>query len=227
MTTENSGSHIQEPGAGAHRVDPVGVHDEARTPVRAQPVRHEAYPVHGESRRQQLVSWGAVWGGLVVTLALFLLLEFIFFALGWLDFAQGSQDTTAGLVTAILALVAFFVGGLTAGATSVWREGKGGLLHGILLWALGIVSILFLTLFGGGALFGSLASVLTQATQIQQAVNVPDVQLQEALSTARTGAGWAALGLVLPLVAAVLGGVIGGKIGSGVDDATHDGADRA
>lgn len=223
MTTENSGSRINEPATGATGATGVEpIHDEYRTPA-----RHGAFPVTSGGRRQELVSWGAVWAGLLVTLAVFLLLEFIFFALGWLDFAQGQQDSTAGVVTAILALVAFFVGGIVAGATSVWREGKGGLLHGILLWALGIVSILFLTLFGGGALFGAVADVLSQATSIQQAVDVPDVQLQEALGTARDAAGWAALSLLLPLVAAALGGSLGGKLGQRAHDNSPDGAAAA
>jgi cation transport ATPase len=220
--TENSDAAAPTTPAGtAPAHDRAAVHD-ARHVDDTEHGRYEAVRTPLTSRRHDLVSWGAVWAGLVVTLALFLLLEFVFFSLGWLEFARGATGTTAGLISALLAVVAFLVGGLTAGATSVWRDGKGGLFHGIVLWALGIVSIIFLTLFGGGALFGSLAGVLTQASQIQQAVNVPDVQLEEALSDARSGAVWAAVAVLLPLVAAALGGLLGGKLGSRAPDATTD-----
>ena len=219
MTTESSGAHAAEPTTGATYVQPTHSHDEPAHAVRHEPV---PVPVPAGTQRQDLVSWSAVWAGLIVTLALFLLLEFIFFALGWLTFSQGSPGSSAGIMTAVLALVAFFLGGVTAGATSVWRDGKGGLLHGILVWALGIIGMLFLTLFGGGALFGSVADVLTQATQIRQAVEVPEVQMDEALGVARDSATWAVLGLVLPLVTAALGGLIGGKMGSRASDDGRD-----
>ena len=102
-----------------------------------------------------------MWAGLVVALPTFLLLELAFFALGWLT--PGANDAGAGyaVITGLLGLFAFFLGGLTAGSTAMWRGVRSGLLHGIMVWALGVVSFLFLTLFGGGALFGSLADVLT------------------------------------------------------------------
>ncbi|WP_225755296.1 hypothetical protein [Actinotalea sp. Marseille-Q4924] len=173
------------------------------------------------TRRQELVSWGAVWAGLVVTIAVFLLLQLVFFSLGALGLGEGSE-ASGGIISAVIALVAFFLGGITAGATSVWREGRGGLFHGIVLWALGIVAIVFLTLFGGGALFGSLADVLGQTARIQQSAGAPDVDIQSAIDSARTGARWAVLGLLLPLVAAAVGGLVGGKLGSKAPDATPD-----
>ena len=210
MTHDNSGAHAREPRAEpAHTTPRVEEHTESRTPAGYSGAT--TLPTH--TRPHELVSWGAVWAGLLITLAVFLLLEFIFLALGWLTFSQGQPGSTAGVVSAILALVAFFIGGMTAGATSIWRNAKGGLLHGLLVWALGTVAIIFLTLFGGGALLGSVATVMAQASSLQQAGNVPDVQLQEALSTARTAAGWASLSVVLPLASAALGGLLGGKIG--------------
>lgn len=205
MTTNSNDPVAREPRvaptSGATRVDDTAV---------------VGYGVHDDvaAQRKKLVSWGAIWAGLVISIALFLLLEFVFFALRWLDFSQGSPGGETGVITAILFLVSFLVGGMTAGATSAWRDATGGLFHGIALWALGVVAIIFLTLFGGGALFGSVASVVAEATQIQQAVNVPEVELDEAVSTAREGSGWAALGLLLPLIAAAVGGAIGGKMGS-------------
>lgn len=215
MTAESSGAHARGPATtdGVTTGPAVGAEPAVGATAMGHPEPRDGVAVSVGRRHDPLVSWGAVWAGLIVTLAVFLLLQFIFFALGWLDIAQGETDATTGLISAVLGLVAFFVGGVVAGATSVWREGKGGLLHGILVWALGLVGIIFLTLFGGGALFGSVAEVLSQATNLQQAVNVPDVQLDEAVSAARTGTAWAVLGLVLYLAAAAIGGAVGGKMG--------------
>lgn len=224
MTSESSrtGTRAADRTHEGTRLDD-GVH--GATPAHeAHVVEHdhrEGFALPSRSRRQELVSWGAVWAGLVVTIAVFLLLQLVFFALGALGIGEDSE-AASGIISAIIALVAFFLGGVTAGATSVWREGKGGLFHGVVLWALGVVAIVFLTLFGGGALFGSVADVLAQTASIQQSVNVPDVDMQNAVDSARTGARWAVLGLLLPLVAAAIGGLVGGKLGSKAPDATPD-----
>lgn len=215
MTT-SSNPNASEPAVGAHRAAPPA------NPAPVDAAHREGVALAVATRRQDLVSWSAIWAGLVVAISLFLLLELIFFSLGWLEFGEGGTGTTAGVITAILALIAFLVGGIAAGATSVWREGNGGLFHGIALWALGMVAIVFLTLFGGGALFGSVANVMTQAATLQQASGMPEVQMQEALETARTGAAWAVLAMLLPLLAAAVGGVIGSKLGSKASDATTD-----
>ncbi len=165
----------------------------------------------GPVERRDRVRWGPVWAGLVVTLSTFLLLELVFLALGWLSLAQGEADSTAGWTSGVIGLVAFFIGGLTAGATAMWRSVKDGLLQGVVMWALTTMGIIFLTLFGGGALFGSAADVLTQVASIQR-TNVPDVDLDSAVRTARSATNWAVLGLVLSLVAAGLGGALGGRM---------------
>lgn len=205
MTTESSGAH-------ARVREPDLVPETSRPPAR----REEVAVSVGDQRRDP-IRWGAVWSGLIVTLAVFILLEIGFFALGWLTFAQGNPGTTAGLVSALIVLVAFFVGGFVAGGTSIWRGAREGVMHGTMVWALGIVAIIFLTLFGGGALFGSLATALSQASSLQEAVNVPEAQLDQAVDSARGSAGWAVLGLVLSLLAAAVGGLLGVKTGSRKD----------
>jgi hypothetical protein len=232
--TENSsrrtGAQAADRTHAVDRTDPHGAtpaHDTHAHDTHAHDthVEHDHREGYGyaplpRSRRQSLVSWGAIWAGLVVTIATFLLLQLLFFSFGALDI--GEEGNTAGIVSAILAVVAFLLGGIVAGATSVWREGKGGLFHGIALWALGVVAIVFLTLLGGGALFGALADVMGQTAALQQNVNAQDVDMQEAVDAARTGARWAVVGLLLPLVAAAAGGAIGGKMGQNAPDATVD-----
>lgn len=58
----------------------------------------------------------------------------------------GADRRPAHVVLLELTFVA--LGGLTAGATAMWRGVQSGLLHGILVWALGVVAFAFLTLFG-------------------------------------------------------------------------------
>ena len=176
-----------------------------------QVVREAPVNVNVPGQRGDQVRWGPVWAGLIVALPTFLLLELAFFALGWLDLGQPGNQ--ASLVSGLIGLFAFFLGGLTAGATAMWRGLNTGLLHGILVWALGVVAFLFLTLFGGGALLGTFGTIAAQVVNLNQlTANAPEVQAQQAIDTARDAASWAVLGLGLSIVASALGGVIGAKI---------------
>jgi hypothetical protein len=85
-----------------------------------------------EDRRDR-VRWGPIWAGAAVVLTVFIVLQLLFFALGWLDLSFNGRDGSgvpAGVVTGVLALIAFFVGGLTAGASTMWRMAGDGMLHG-------------------------------------------------------------------------------------------------
>ncbi len=84
----------------------------------------------------------------------------LFFALSIIDLGVNGegQSTIASIVSAILALIAFFVGGLMAGSTAASRDSDEGLLHGVLTWAVGIVAILGFGLLGSGALLGNLSN---------------------------------------------------------------------
>jgi hypothetical protein len=172
-----------------------------------------------ENRRDR-VRWGPIWAGAAVVLTVFIVLQLLFFALGWLDLSFNGRDgsgAAAGIVTGVLALIAFFVGGLVTGASTMWRKAGDGMLHGLLVWALSVLGILALTLIGGTALLGPLASVASQAPGAGQAAqNIDPVQ---ALNTARDTAGWAALGLGAAAAAAAIGGIAGSKVWPSREDA--------
>ena len=174
--------------------------------------------------RRDRVRWGPVWAGLVVALPTFLLLQLATLALGWWD-VTGGTGNNADWISSVNGLIALFLGGLTAAASAVWRGISDGLLHGILVWALTVVTLLFLTLFGGGALLGSLAGAITDVAGVQQS-DLPDVAAGEAAQVARSGASWAVLGLGLSLVAAALGGVLGAKMWPSRDDVEGDRGER-
>src|SRR5690348_14526972 len=70
------------------------------------------------------VRWGPIWAGLLTTLSLFLLLELMAYAFGWLTLGSGAGNFPAGAtrtaawVTGIIGLISFFLGGLLTGATA-------------------------------------------------------------------------------------------------------------
>ncbi len=164
------------------------------------------------------VRWGPVWAGVLAVLTTFIVLQLLFFALGILDLGfDGGEGSslTASIVTGVLALIAFFIGGLLAGASTMWRGASDGLLHGVLVWALSVLGILALALIGGSSLLGPLAQLAGQAAQ--SGVQAPDVNIDpvQALNTARQSAGGTALGLGLAVAAAAIGGTIGSKMWPG------------
>jgi hypothetical protein len=164
------------------------------------------------------VRWGPIWAGLLTALTSFLLLELLFYWLGWLDLAGNSS----GLTTGILALIAFFLGGLVAGATTIWKGLFSGLLHGFLVWALGVVAFIALTFFGGSALLGSFGSLSNDLgvgpQQVQSTTNVTNQEANQVTNTAKDASGPAFWGLFLPLASSMLGGLIGSKIWPRKDD---------
>jgi hypothetical protein len=155
--------------------------------------------------RWDRVRWGPVWAGALTVLATYLVLQLLFFALGWLDFAvTGSSAVVATVVSVVLALVAFFVGGLTTGAALTWRGRRSdGILNGILVWALAVTVLLGIGLIGAGSLVGPLGSIVSQTGG--GAVSAAAVEV------ARTTAGWTALGLGLAALMAALGAGMGTK----------------
>ena len=180
-----------DPG-GAEQGPPVGVH---------APDRGASEVPFWRDR----VRWGPVWAGALVALAVFVVLQLFFFAVGVLGPGYGG-NTTGGIVSAVLGLVSFFIGGLLAGASTVWRGAGDGLLHGVLVWALSMLGILVLTLIGGSSVLGPLATLLGAQ---QQGISIDPVLV---LRSARDAAGWAALGLGLSVAAAAIGGMLGSKL---------------
>lgn len=191
-------------------------------------VHHEARPVPQTTsapvnvavgaERQDGVRWGPIWAGLLTALTTFILLELLFYALGWLTLDPGSNQpgTTKWLMTGILALVAFFLGGLVAGATTIWKSLFSGLLHGFMVWALGVAAFIALTFFGGSALLGSFGSLAHQLgvgpQQVQKSAHVTNSEADRLAAQAKDASGPAFWGLFLPLASAMLGGLIGTKV---------------
>ena len=211
------------PGSGATSVDPLDTttHDTTRTDrdvddrSRTQPA--DAHVRHDRTR------WGAVWTGTLTTLSIYIVLQLLFFALGWLDLGIDgtASSTTRAVVSGVLGLIAFFLGGVAAGASTLWHRANDGMVNGVVSWTATVLVLLTLALIGGGALLGSLADVATQFGDLRNAG--ADIDVASATQTARNTAGWAALGLGLSVIVSALGGSIGAKQwpGRGHRDSRH------
>ena len=213
----------RESGATASVVEHTGSgeHTGAIERPHTQHVSTEHVTTERSENRRDRVRWGPIWAGVLAVLTVFIVLQLLFFALGWLDLGfNGAAGTgaTAGIVTGVLALIAFFVGGLLAGASTMWRGAGDGLLHGVLVWALSVLGILAIALIGGSALLGPLAQLAGQAAQ--SGAQPPNVTIDpaQALNAARQSAGATALSLGLAVAAAAIGGTVGSKIWPGKKD---------
>jgi len=218
MTTpsgDNSTTRVEPTATSAGTEGTVGRH--ATVPSQYEPSAadhpdyyQEAPPPPPPDMRRDGIRWGAIWAGAVIAIATYLVLQLLFFALGLLDLGLDAQagGVAATVVSGILALVAFFVGGLVAGAAGLWTGRKEGLLQGVAMWAVTVVGILMITLIGGGALLGSAADAAAQLTGPRPA----EADVAELTRTARDAAGWSALGLGLAVFASALGGMVGSRM---------------
>ena len=183
--------------------------DDGGSPAHSDPMAEATrYPRGNEfPADRDLVRWGPLWAGVLITLASFLVLQLAIFAADL--FNDGGDAGTWLTVTA--GLLAFFLGGLVAGACALWHKVTHGLLNGALMWALATVGLLLLAVAGGGTLLGPISTVAADLGQIQELnlQNVPTEQVNDALDGARGAAGWSLLGLLLSLLASATGGALG------------------
>lgn len=166
------------------------------------------------------VRWGPIWAGLVTALATFLLLSAAAVAVGAVAVSAGADATTAGLggavASAVIALIAFFVGGFMASRTATVMQRGYGAVNGFLVWALGLVLILALAAFGLGSLFGAAGDLFAQYQQMGSPSSQA-VDPQQAAESVRNSSLGAFVGMLLPAVAATIGGFIGARTLAKVD----------
>jgi hypothetical protein len=160
------------------------------------------------------VRWGPIWAGLVTAIALFLLLSAAAVAVG-AQVVSGTSDAdeaglAGGIVSAVIALLAFLVGGYVAARTA-GVIGRGyGALNGFLVWALGIVIVLALAAFGLGSLFGASGDLFAQYQQMGQP-QPEGVDPDSVIEGIRNGSLGAFVAMLLPALAAALGGWLGSR----------------
>lgn len=170
-------------------------------------VEHDRVGLHNEAQtiRRDRIRWGPVWAGVVTAVGSYLFLMLALVALGIVDLSEGF--TGDAIASAIAALVAFFIGGVTAGATSMWQGADDGVLHGIVMWFTALVALLVLGSVGGGIALGSL-----DASDAFDRFSADQVDTEQANDDAEEAAGKALFGLSLALAAAAAGGAVGSKM---------------
>jgi len=165
----------------------VGIHDEAQT------------------IRRDRIRWGPVWAGIATAVGTYLFLQLALIATGWVELGDAAGDDA--IASGIAALVAFFLGGLTTGATAMWQGADDGLLHGIVMWFAALVAIIVFSAVGSGLALGSF-----DTADVFDDVTLDDIDTAQANDDARDAAGKALVALTLGLVAAAAGGAIGSKL---------------
>lgn len=155
--------------------------------------------VHPLARRR--ISWGAVFAGVIMALAVQILLAMLGVGVGLstVDTATGDTPsaTTLGIGAAIWwgvsYLVALFIGGYVAARLGGLLVSLDGALHGLLTWAFALIVSLYLLGTAVGSVVGGTFSVLSgtlsaagtgmkdAVPQIAQAAGVtPDLVQQKA-----------------------------------------------
>lgn len=163
---------------------------------------------------RDLVRWGPVVAGLVVAFTLFLLATVLLVAIGVQSIRVGDPNIDeaagmGGIITAIIALVAFLIGGYVAGRAAAVGGSVAGLLNGFLVWGLGMMLVLLLAGMGLGGVLGSAGELFQQYRAAGSPQ--PDVDPSDILRGIKDSAFPAFLSLALPAVAATLGGWLGGR----------------
>ncbi len=168
-----------------------------------EPVVTNTYPPVPAQR----ISWGAVFGGAVLSVGIWILLEVLGFAIG-LSVAHPARGLRgisigAGIWTLVAPLVALFVGGIVAGRLAGLVDRFGGALHGGVMWAL--------TMMFGVLLLGSLGRMLMNGVPPAAAGTVDQLRVNAAAVASQTGHAlfWVFGALLLALICSVLGATAG------------------
>jgi len=208
-STDESVQVIRQPGSdGATAAEAPGTSAPSwGRPTDVEPTyRTEVLPTPSGAR----VRGGPVWSGFAVAFATWLLLQLAIFALNLGDLTSsvtGSGGTAGLWWSGVAAVVALFVGGLVAGASSEWDGISTGILQGIVVWSMVVVALIVLSGIGVGVGFGVVGDLLNTLRGLGSG------QVDTSLAaTAQDAASGAVLALGVTVVAAALGGAAGAKL---------------
>jgi hypothetical protein len=118
------------------------------------------------------VSWGGVWAGVLVVLGTLLFLTTLGLAVG---ISADARNVTANAIgtgavvwSSLSLLIALFLGGLAAIRMSMVWDRFTGLLQGVLVWVISLVTVIYLGAHGIGAVGASaLGIAVSGATRMQ------------------------------------------------------------
>jgi len=158
----------------------------------------------------QQLRWGPIWAGLLVALGIFFLLSLAAIAVG-LQAAPGAQAVddaglAAVIVTSVIALAAFFLGGYVSSWSAGLTNPARSALNGFLVWAAWLVVVLLLAALGLGSIVGAMGQLFGDVN-----VSAPDLDPQQLVTTLRDSSWQTLLALGLTAAASTLGGVMGAR----------------
>jgi hypothetical protein len=131
--------------------------------------RRLSYPavLHADGIR---VSWGGVFGGVLVALGFLLLMTALGMAIGISSAQPGETDAAtlgrgAGIWAGVSLLLALFIGGLVSTRIGAVFDGTTGFFEGVLVWVVSVLLMLYSASTGIGMLAGGAFKLVGGAAQ--------------------------------------------------------------
>lgn len=143
--------------------------------------RRIAYPamLRAEGMR---VSWGGIFGGVLVALGFLLLVTALGLAVGISATQPGETEastlgTGAGVWAGVSLLIALFIGGMVSTKIGAIMDGTTGFFEGALVWVVSILLMLYFAGSGIGMLAGGAFRMVGGAAQTIGSVMQPNVEM--------------------------------------------------
>jgi hypothetical protein len=178
----------------------------------SEPNRYEIVDGGRETAVEPLrdsIHWGAVWGGLTTSVAVFLVLQTFLYWVGALTVRTTGSLVSTGptntWLSALVALVSLFFGGWMTACLMRGRTAGSCALNGFMVWTLGTLLMLVMSSFGLGMAFGAIGDAFNQYVLVGHGLG--SIRPFAVVDQAR--AGWAFWWLVASACAAAIGGWVG------------------
>ena len=128
------------------------------------------------------VSWGGIFGGVLVALGLLLLLAALGVAIGVSAVQPGETEGStlgagAGIWAGVSLLLALFVGGLVSTRIGAIVDGTTGFFEGALVWVVSVLLMLYLAGSGVGMLASGAFKLVGGAAQTITSVMQPNMEV--------------------------------------------------
>jgi hypothetical protein len=177
--------------------------------------RRVAYPAMLRGGDGMRVSWGGIFGGVLVALGVLLLLAALGVAVGITAAQPGETDaatlgTGAGIWAALSLLAALFIGGMVSTRIGAIFDRATGVFEGVLVWVVSVLLVAYLGASGVGMLASGAAELVGGAGQAIGEVVGAIEQKAGQVQPEATRAAWITFGaLLISLLAAVFGAMAG------------------
>jgi hypothetical protein len=158
------------------------------------------------------VAWSAIWVGALAALAVGLIIGLIGYAVGAQEmsrFVDWKKVRLTGLLFSVGgAFFSFVVGGWAAGRIAGFRRAEPAMLHGAIVWSLGVTLLLVLAAVGAAQHYGGWYAGLAGTPAWSSLVPPADPDLAARVRNT-------ALASVVALLISLVGSVLGGWMASG------------